>query len=45
MFVTLDVSQEERGWLKIDAFLNMQLILVTQDVSQAARGWLKLEAP
>ena len=42
---TLDVSQEERSWLKLDAPLNMQIIAVTLDVSQEERGWLKLDAP
>ena len=45
IYLTLEVSQEERGWLKLDTPANIWLISVTLDVSQSERGWLKLDAP
>ena len=41
MSVTLETSQEERGWLKESARLNISLMSVTLDTSQEERGWLK----
>ena len=38
------MSQEFRGWLKVEEVSNIYPIFVTEEVSQEFRGWLKLVA-
>ena len=44
MSVTRDTSQMDRSWLKEDARLNMDPMLVTADTSHFDRSWLKADA-